>query len=347
MTNLRAILLGICAAGFILTPPLASADELITPPLRDGAIVCEPDPETGLRAVFLPAAFHEVTETIILQDAPTELVYMPLRVSDNGEVISRAQFVERIVPHKPIGAVRWAVFLPVQIGYIHKDGMLWDSSYTKLNEQANIDKIKAQGGATTTHLPNPRSWAYWQGEYKKKTQDKRQRMLDYYDKRMRAAKAFIHPVVISSDTPENLGFADINISSDEVFSALRLPIQYSLRSERQLLESWPVYAARVKLKPQGYYCDGHNLSEVYLDDIPGVKQVEEQGIQGEILVSPIVAPEYVTIQKLVTEEKIAYLFYNRFGKRLSAGELEAAGYDEYMVKYARAAEQRFAVRAGN
>ena len=324
MANLRAMFLGVCAAAFMYAPPLASADELITPPLREGAIVCEPDPETGLRAVFLPAVFHKITEIMVLQDAQTELVYVPLRVSDKGDVISRAHFVERMLPHKPIETVRWVVFLPVQIGYIHKNGLIWNSSSTALDEQANIDKIKAKNmriGTAQAQAFREQGWPKVIAEYHNVVDEKRQSF------RKQVEQSNNRPLVSSKiqgvEVPNNLSISDLKVSEQDIFTAILLPRQIEFATREWPLPKWQEFAQSAR-NNLGWKCNGPQLSEKHRE-IPDVDFDEN--------------PIFIANMPVLVDGYLSYMYFNIKGRRLLADELEQAGYDKYIVRTARTTER--------
>ena len=104
------------------------------PALRSGAQVCDADPETETRAVYLPAIWQQVSETVITHEAMTELVYKPASFHFDGTLAHEARASERVIPQAPRTVTGYVILAPEQTGEITADGVIFGANAVPIDE---------------------------------------------------------------------------------------------------------------------------------------------------------------------------------------------------------------------
>lgn len=268
--------------------------------LREGAVMCPVNPETGQQEIYLPPIYETIIEKVVLQDAQTYLHFSPLKIGDNGERLQRAGIQERVHPAVLLYNARKIVLLPAQLVLRDESNILrskHDLSQV-INENSNIQKIFE----ARAKEPSEEEISALIAKTNLQKSNQRRKGISFF------------PYNFTPVIPENISYEDINIGKDEVFNVIQLPAKLEKRTDEVIT------GIKFSSISSNARCDGYNIL------IPPI-DFERSSI----------ASHYITEKRprMFMVEAPQYLFFNVNGDRLKFEDLKSAGYEGYILNAAQ------------
>lgn len=260
---------------------LVNANE--TPALRPGAMVCDLNPETGKRAVYFPAMWHDVTETIVTQGAPSELVYQAAVFKRDGTLAEKARTFERSIPCAGQTITRPIILAPEQIAEITPDGRLLSSDGIQIDEAFNLKLLQRKSAFRIKDKLD-----YWDMVFQEFMFGRRSTHDEVMTRLWPNGDLSTMPRVFAPDLTWVHDLTYLKVDADTPISILVEPPEIIYPTEQDIVDQWDAYAKkRLRENLKSYSCAGSKLvlKDLGADSYPK-KTYEDIRIRTPITVTP-------------------------------------------------------------
>ena len=286
MKTVKLSVLSLMAA-FAVCGSSAFAAENSSSQLRAGAVICPVNPETGEQEIYLPAIYTTVIEALVLQEGYTYLKFAPLKIGDDGQILEKAKFQERVYPAVPLYYPRQIIAAPALLAIRDGSNILWAAhDRSEFHNEARMLKLIAEARAKE---PSPEDI---QAAKRKSKEGKIKRRSYTHHLRDSNLRALI---------PETMALSDIQIGPNDIFHVVKIPA----RLEKKLYEK--VINSPLELTLPQAKCAGYKIE---LSDSANIV--------------PPMETEIVT--QMAYQSSVKFLFFNIYGQRLKSSALIKDGY---------------------
>ena len=209
----------------------AQADTLPTMPR--GAVVCDPDPATGERAVIVPPRLETVTDIPPILHPPMEVLLVPPVRGDDGAITTDARIVERAIPVLTPTFTRRQIAEPARVA--------------TLSDFAVGGEFADQRAASQIH---PASWDEHLQDYVRRL---RRTQIGATDTMRFMGEDILTPRVIDLETTDNA-------SSDTPARVIVEPHRITRESEAEAVDAYHAAAREwASSLPDALVCDGSQV----------------------------------------------------------------------------------------
>lgn len=286
MKRIRLSFLSLITAVAVCSTSAFAAD--ISPTqLREGAVVCPVNPETSEQEIYLPAIYTTIIETVVLDEAYSYLKFTPLKIGDDGQIIEKAKFQERVYPAVPFYTARQIIAAPALLARRDSSNILWPvHDRSVFHNEASMLKLIAEARAKEPSSEDIQSAKLKSEEGRLK---RRRYTHELKDSHLRAL------------IPETMALSDIKIGPNDIFNVVEIPARLEKKTHEKAIYSPPDQSL-----PQAK-CVGYKIE---LSDPENID-------------SP---PETEFVTQMAYQTSLKFLFFNIYGQRLKSSALIEGGY---------------------
>lgn len=285
--NLRCSLKVSIAIAMLALIGIAQAETIAGNAMREGAVICPVNPETGEQEIYLPAIYTTVIETVVLQEAYTYLEFTPLKVGGDGQVIEKVKFQERVYPAVPLYYPRQIIAAPALLAIRDRSNILWAANdRSEFHNEARMLKLIAEAHAKEPSPEDIRAAKRKSKEGKIKRRGYTHHLTDYD----------FRPLI-----SETVALSDIKIEPNDIFHIIKIPARLEKKVHEKVIDS-PLNPPLQQAKCASY--------KIELSDSANI--------------APHAETEIVTHTAYQSSAK--FLFFNIYGQRLKSSALIKGDY---------------------